>query len=141
MITNHTQQHVVIGDGIKKSGVSGCHDTDRFVTNYVNPVPRLIHVHSDTVSGSLRHFRYSLMKADGSGPKAAQHDKTTLAGLEANWDAIADQLTSALDALIRNKRFPKDPGAGPPVSASGHTWNFFFRNDEIATIFPVIATP
>jgi hypothetical protein len=137
-ITSHTSTHAITGHGVNNGKVSGCHDTDNFLNTFVNTPPPKAHIHSQNPSGDLTEFSYSLMKADGSGPKAAVHTKTTLQDLATRWSGLEGDLTAALDALIKNKTFPKTPGGGPPVTAGGYNWSFFFRNDQIDSIFPTL---
>jgi len=137
--TSDTEHHVTVGDGLdRNNGVSGCHDYDQFMNQFVNPVPKQIHVHGRTVSGDVVHFDYSVTKADGSGPKAAHRDKTTMKGLQANWGTIQPKLEKAVDATIKNMIFPRSPGVGPQVTVDGVKWNLFFRDWQIASIFPIL---
>jgi hypothetical protein len=137
--TTHTQKHVTVGDGLDtKKGVSGCHDYDQFNNQFLSLVPPRLYVHSQTNSGTLVHYEYSVMKADGSGPKAQHHDKTTMHGLEAGWTTWQPLLEVEIDKMIAAKRFPKTAGPGTRFTAGGTKWDFFFRDSEIATIFPVL---
>ena len=137
--TSNTDHHVTVGDGLSSSsGVSGCHDYDTFMSSYVTPRPEKIHVHAQTSAGPLEHFDYSVMKADGSGPKAAHREKTTIQGLAANWGTLRSTLEKEVNKQIKNMIFPRTAQKGTTIHSGGQNWNYFFRDSEIATIFPVL---
>jgi hypothetical protein len=138
-ITLHTQQHATVGHGFSQSGgVSGCHDTGNFITKFINPgTDTKIFIHNQSTSGAYTKFEYSMMKADGSGPKAGKHLKTTRQGLENSWVSIAEDLSKMLDDAINKTTFPINQG-GPPGSViyEGLSWQYYFRNNRIDSIFP-----
>ncbi len=137
-ITAQTFQHVVVGDGIA-GAVKGCHDTANFVARHVTSVgAERVHIVSQTVAGAITRFRYSTINAVSGLPNQGIKLKTTMQDLAANWGTISDELTKALDQLIRNKAFPSAPGPGPAIhGVQGATWNWFFRNGMIDSIFPI----
>lgn len=139
-VTAHTMHHLVTGNGIVNKKISGCHDLVRFVTQYTTSAATVeeVFIHSRNRVGQYVEYIYSTLRADGSGlPRAAQHTKTVVDGLEASLPAWKKKIVDGIDALIRNRTFP----IGTPnfsIVIDGTTWSGFFRNGRIDSIFPVL---
>jgi hypothetical protein len=135
-----THAHVVVGEPWSRDGgVNGHHDHADFESRYINPATdHRIHVHSQRTSGTYTFYDYSMMKADGTGPKAAHHVKTTRQNLASDWATVSQGLNEALDEEIRRRRFPEPEGALGRISYEGVTWEYRRRGGPIRTIYPTI---
>lgn len=139
-VTDYTIHHLVRGHGINNKKISGCHDLARFISQYGSPTATIekVFIHSQRRSGQYVEYIYSLFKKDGSGlPAAAQPRKTVVDGLEASLPAWKKQIVDAIDDTIENLTFPTT-GPGFSISIDGVTWEGFFRNGRIDSIFPTL---
>ncbi|MCB9765390.1 MAG: hypothetical protein H6739_36790 [Alphaproteobacteria bacterium] len=131
--------HLKVGDGVKnaKSGVNGCHDAATFERMYISPATeRQVVVRKEVHQGPYTYYDYSLMKADGSGPKASVLPKTVVKGLSDDWGTWWGRIESAIDASIRDGVFPVGGDTIGGIQIVGVPWVGYFRNGKITTLFP-----
>jgi hypothetical protein len=138
-VTNHTIHHLVIGHGIKKKAINGCHDLTRFVTQYVGSTATIeeVFIRGNRRVGRYVEYTYSTFRADGSGlPRAKEHVKTVIDGLEASLPTWKKTIVDNLDDMIRNLTFPQNPGRFL-TKIDRKDWVGWFRNGRIDSIYPV----
>jgi hypothetical protein len=133
-VTAQTRHHLLVGEFNALGHLrSGCHDKTAF-DGVVAAGNAVIDAAQTRVSGIYTEYwwRRPNQAVGNLGPK------TVVDNLAANWVAWADRIRRATDQLIRQRRFPANPGAIPRATIEGTSWRGYFRNDEIATFFPEI---
>jgi len=142
-VTDETMRHVMMGDGIEKGKIKGCHDRDAFVA-MIRGNGEIVNEIRDAADPQISIIRYKLYKRrpDGTIEQPPQlqagklKEKTVIRGFDPQrWRRLAEEATAR---AIRRRYLPKDGDAFQAAADDGTMLNLYYRPPMIDSFFPVV---
>jgi len=142
-VTDETMRHVMMGDGISKGEIKGCHDREAFLAMLRDNGEILSEV-KDVRDPAISQIEYKLYRRrpDGSieqPPQLKAGDpkvKTVIRGLDPErWMRLASEAT---ERAIRMRALPKWGGPFRSFADDGTELEFYHRNSMIDSFFPAM---